>query len=48
MSPLKRAARRKAPPIVVKVRRIKHTNRPATGPLVRHTATTSDPEGPQA
>lgn len=48
MSPLKREARQKAPPIVVKVRRIKHTNRPATRLLARRAATPSDPERPHA
>lgn len=38
MSPLKRAVRQKAPPIVVRVRRIKHVGRPVTRPLVRRDA----------
>lgn len=42
MSPLKRAARQKAPPVVVKVRRIKHATRPPHGPLVRRAGAARD------
>lgn len=35
MSPLNRAVRQKAPPIVVRVRRIKHVGRPVVRPIVR-------------
>jgi hypothetical protein len=46
MTPLKRTARRKAPPIVVRVRRIKHTGHPPLRPVVRRSDAAPATAGP--